>query len=592
MGVHLLPQSTKMLSLKLIPKTAGLTMLILLRDYQEQAIEKIRDSFEKGVTRQLVTLPTGSGKTVIMAALARSLGKRTLLLAHREELITQAEAKFKMVWPDVDSGICMAGQNDTGNFVVFGSVQSCSRDSRLQELRRNDFELLLIDEAHHANSPSYQKIIGEVFSAGHKKRLMVGVTATPMRSDNEELGDVFEEITYSISIGSMIRAGYLSPVVGRRILTKTSLQGIHTRAGDFAVGELSEAVNTPERNAFVVENYGKYAARRKGVAFCCDVQHCKDLAEAFLKADIPSKAVYGDMCPIERRNALQELKSGQIQVVTSCGVLTEGFDEPSISCVVMARPTKFKGLYIQCVGRGLRLHPSKSDCLVLDFADEGHNLETIASLGSTIPESEHVGERQEPIEKEKVAHSVNIRRVCDEEFDILGATRFIWIPIGDDEWSLADDTGNEIVMSPHNGGYIATAYWKDGREGHIVSSPLPIEYCSGCCEDFARYRFVLNYASTESPWLNCSLPPSDGQLAYLEKKGIATEGMTKAQASMKIREVIAKQKKQFRQMGREPATAKQAYFLKEAGVNPEGMTKLDAMKIIANIKKESNVVNA
>jgi ATP-dependent helicase IRC3 len=568
-------------------------MSISLRNYQTDAINKIVESFERGVGKQLIICPTGSGKTIIMAALAKRLGKRTLLLAHREELITQAEEKFKMVWPEVESGICMADQNEPYKFVVFGSVQSCSRDSRLQQLKENNFELLLIDEAHHASSPSYQKIIeGLSFAGAYKKGLVVGVTATPMRSDDKELGDTFDEIPYSISIGTMIQAGYLSPVVGRRVLTRTSLNEVHTRERDFAIRELSEAINTPERNKFIVETYQKYAPSRKGIAFCCDVQHCKDLAEAFKDAKIPTKAVYGDMDPSERKTALQELKTGKIQVATSCGVLTEGFDEPTISCVAMARPTKFQGLYIQCVGRGLRLHPSKSDCLVLDFADEGHNLETIASLGKTIPEAKHIGEPREEDEKEEREHTLHIKRVCDEEFDILGVTRFIWIPIGDDEWSLADDEGSEMVMTQQGTGYIATVYWKNGSKSQLVTSPLPIEYCSGCCEDFARSHFKLNYASTEAPWLTSKLPPTEGQTTFLQKKRVNTEGMTKAQASMKIREVVAKKRKQQRQMSKEPITEKQAYFLRKRGVNPQGMTKLEAMKAIANIKKESNVVNA
>lgn len=568
-------------------------MNISLRGYQNEAIKKVIESFENGTNKQLLNLPTGAGKTIIMAALAKQLARRTLLLAHREELITQAMAKFRLVWPDTELGICMADQNEPDRGVVFGSVQSCCRDSRLNQLKENDFDLLLIDEAHHASSPSYQKIIKELgFSNPYSNKLMVGVTATPMRSDDKELGNTFDEITYSLSIGFMIQSGYLAPVVGRRIMTRTSIKGVHTRAGDFALGELSEAVNTPERNQFVVESYLKYAPKRKGIVFCSDVQHCKDVAEAFRNAQVPAKAVYGDMDSDERKTALKELKTGQIQIATSCGVLTEGFDEPTISCVAMARPTKFKGLYIQCVGRGLRLHPSKSDCLVLDFTDEGHDLTAVATLGKAIPEALHIVDKEGNEDKETKTQTVYIKRVCDEEFDILGTARFIWIPIGDDEWSLADDEGREIVMSPHGEGYIATAYDKEGEGRPLITTPLPMEYCSGACEDFARTHFKLNFASADSPWLTSEQPPTEGQVAFLEKKGIKTKKMNKAQASMKIREVIAQQRKYYRQMENEPVTQKQAYFLRGAGVDPTGMTKLDAIRAIKRIKKESNVVNA
>ena len=568
-------------------------MNIALRHYQTEAIEQAIQAFKNGVTRQILTLPTGSGKTIIMAALAETLGKRTLLLAHREELITQAMDKFNMVWPEADKGICMANQDDPDRQIVFGSVQTCCRPQRLAQLQKNGFELLLIDEAHHANSESYQTIIRSLgFAAGDKNRLMVGVTATPMRSDEKELGNVFEKITYSISIATMIKSGYLSPVVGRRILTRTSLNDVRMVGGDFALSELSEKINTPERNKFIVDSYKKYAAHRKGLAFCCDVQHCHDLAEAFKTAHIRAISVYGSMGSLERRNALHGLKNGEFQIATSCGVLTEGFDEPAVSCIAMARPTKFKGLYIQCIGRGLRLHPSKADCLVLDFADEGHNLETVASIRQAIPHAQYVGEGCGIESTESKVQSINIRRVCDEEFDILGATRFIWVQVGDGEWSLADDEGNEIVMTPSDNSYVAHIYWRNGRTQSLVSTPLPIEYCSGTCEDFARVHFKLNYASAESPWLNSQLPPTEGQIAFLEKKNIDASGMTKAQASLKIREVVAKQRKHYRKMSSEPATIKQMYFLQAIGVNPRGMTKLEATRAIAQIKKENNVVNA
>lgn len=560
-------------------------MKISLRDYQQIAVEKVLSSFEQGNHKQLITLPTGAGKTIVMAAIARHLRKRTLVLAHREELITQAQSKFKLVWPEVETGIYMGNKNETKGHVVFGSVQSCCREPRLSQLAEQRFELLLIDEAHHANSPSYQAIIKALdFNCPSSSKLMLGVTATPMRSDNKELGDVFESATYSVSIGTLISAGYLSPVRGRRVITRTSLDEVHSRGGEFVLGELSEAVNTPERNKFIAETYRKYAANRKGIAFCCDVQHCIDLAEALNLAHVRSTAVFGDMDTMNRKSALDALKTGEMQVITSCGVLTEGYDEPSVSCIAMARPTRFKGLYIQCVGRGLRLHPSKSDCLVLDFADEGHNLETAVSLSKAIPELQHEAEGAKE-RQERPQQSIKERRECDEEFDILGATRFIWVPIGDNEWSLADDEGNEIVMHPQQEGYTASVYWKNRGEVAVVSEPIPLEYCSGCCEDFARSRFKLGFASTESPWLTKKQEPSEGQVTFLKKRGIQVDGMTRAQASIKIREILAKQRKRQRRMNTESSTEKQRAFLRRYGIDTSNMSKLEAMRAIANIRK-------
>ena len=162
---------------------------------------------------------------------------------------------------------------------------------------------------------------------------------------------------------------------------------------------------------------------------------------------------------VERKNALEGLKTGNLQISTSCGVLTEGFDEPSISCIIMARPTRFKGLYIQCVGRGLRLHPSKEDCLVLDFADEGHNLETTISFSKAIPEVQEKKNQESQEEKGKRNHQLHITRNCDEEFDLIGTAKFIWVSIGDGEWSLEDDNRNEIIISPKETGYVAQVLW-------------------------------------------------------------------------------------------------------------------------------------
>ncbi len=570
---------------------------ITLRDYQLEAVEQILENYKKCVERQLIVLPTGSGKTIIMAELAKRMGKRTLLLAHREELISQAILKFKLVWPDVDCGICMADQNEYERFVVMGSVQSCYREERLALLKNQNFELLLIDEAHHASASSYQMIIEALgFSASSaSKKLMVGVTATPMRSDAKELGNIFDKQVYNVPIGSMMQQGYLSPVTGRRILTKTSLKGVHTKSGDFAVGELSEVINTPERNQLVASSYLKYAKDRKGVVFCCDVQHCKDLAEAFQQTEITAKAIYGDMDSLERKDTLTGLKNGQIQVVTSCGVLTEGFDEPTVNCIAMARPTKFKGLYIQCIGRGLRIHPSKADCLVLDFSDEGHNLETIASLSKTIPEARYIDSKpKEHLEEaDKRQHSLQITRECDEEFNILGSARFIWIPIGDGEWSLADDEGNEIVLCPQGDGYIARLFWKNGRsqQSVLVTTPIPIEYCSGACEDFARKHFKLNFASLDSPWINTRADATPKQITQLIKMGITPDEFSKPQAFMKIKEAIALEKKRVRLYGQEPATPKQISFLNRQGLWKETMTKSEATHAISMFVNKDRALN-
>ena len=184
-------------------------------------------------------------------------------------------------------------------------------------------------------------------------KLLVGVTATPKRGDGVGLGGVFEEIVFERSINTMIRAGYLSPLIGKQIFTKIELGGVAVSHGDFVASELSRMVNTPDRNRLILDNYLKYASdRKKALAFCADVQHAKDLAATFVShGGITAKAVYGSMEAEEREQVLEEFTAGKIQILCNCNLLTEGFDEPSIDCILLARPTKSTALFTQMIGR-------------------------------------------------------------------------------------------------------------------------------------------------------------------------------------------------------------------------------------------------
>lgn len=565
-------------------------MTISLRDYQQECVDVVLDEFRAGIYRQLAVLPTGSGKTICMAAIAEKLNKRTLLLAHRQELIDQAKDKFQLYWPQADIGICMGERNEINHQVVIGSIQSCSRPKRLERLRLEGFQVLMVDEAHHIASDSYQSVINALGFNSDPEKLLLGVTATAQRSDKIGLGDTFEKITYSRSISTMIRSGYLSPIIGRKILTSFVLDKIRTQNGDFVIEDLAEIVNTAERNQFVVSKFKEYAPDRKAIAFCCDVKHSQDLANAFKSLNIEASAVWGDMDTLERKKALEAFKNGQIQVLTSCNVLCEGYDEPSVNAILMARPTRSSALYTQCVGRGLRKHPSKENCIVLDFSDKHHTLDGVMSLSCTIPEVAHIVEEQpEGTERKEVDNrpKIEVLQECDKEFDILGCASFIWVQVRD-EWSLQDDERNEIIMRPSENGYVATLY-ADGATRVIVSSPLPLEYCSGVCEDFARRNLRVNFADPSKPWMSADAPPTQSQRDYLEKQGGFKEGMTRGQASIAIRQIVAKKNQERRSMANEPLTTKQDYFLKGRGVNTENMNKLEAMQMISQIKKNETV---
>jgi superfamily II DNA or RNA helicase len=565
-------------------------MTIALRDYQLECLEAVLNESKAGISRQLVSLPTGAGKTVVMAAIAKTVNKKTLLLAHREELITQAVEKFRLFWPEVNIGVCMAERDEIHNQIVIGSVQSCSRPKRLERLKEQGFELMMIDEAHHSISDSYQNVIDSLGFKIDSKRLLVGVTATVRRGDKQGLDNTFQKITFSRSIATMIRAGYLSNVEGRKILTNLTLDRIRTQNGDFCIDDLSEAVNTSERNDFIVRKFKEYAADRKAIGFCVDVAHCQALAEAFRKEGIKAAAVWGDMEKEDRRQTLDDFKHGRLQVVTSCGILCEGYDETSVTCVLMCRPTKSQALYVQCVGRGLRLHPGKENCLVIDFTDKGHNLDSVLSLSSALCDIPQMNQQDEEQTPEEIDHTPKhlILDEKDERFDILGNARFCWVAIGNNEWSLLDDEKREIVMYPAESGYTATLYFPDGSSRQVVSSPLPFEYCSGVCEDFARRHLKIAFADMSAPWMNTVAQPTQGQRDYLEKQGAWRDGMNKAAASVEIRKLVALKNKQRRQLSDEPITDKQRYFLKSCGVETANMSKLQAMQAIAKLKQKAS----
>jgi ATP-dependent helicase IRC3 len=564
-------------------------MNISLREYQKEALNTVLHEFHAGVSRQLIALPTGSGKTLLMSGIAKHLNKKTLIIAHRQELISQTVEKLQLFWPEVDVGVCMGDRQEVHNQIVVGSVQSCYRPQRLAKLKEQGFSIMMIDEAHHAVSDSYQLLINELgFNKNKIDKLLIGVSAT---IDRDGLGNIFEKVVFSRSIGTMIRANYLSPVVGRKILTNLSLSSVKISNGDFQISDLSELVNTPERNNFIIEKYKEYSPDRKTIAFCCDVQHCKDLSEAFKSQGIDSRAVWGDMLPEDRLSTLREFKSGKFQVVTSCGILTEGYDEPSVNAIIMARPTKSASLYIQCVGRGLRLWPGKQDCLVLDFSDKYNNLDGVMSLTATIPEALQIKEEIDQIEQDQEIDKrpkIEIFSNCDREFDILGCARFIWIQI-DDEWSLQDDERNEIVMSPEANGYVATLYFVDGSSQKIVKNPLPLEYCSGVCEDFARRHLKISFADQGKPWMMANAAMTQGQTDFLQKNKIDCKAMNRGQASIEIRKIVALKNKQRRALSNEPMSDKQKYFLINNGVDPAKMNKLSAMQAIAKIKQNQQV---
>jgi len=360
--------------------------MIELRPYQYECIEAIETAEKTGTHRQLVALPTGTGKTIIFTTVAKKRNGRTLILAHRDELIQQAVDKLKMVWDGASVGVAKAEHNEVDKQVVVGSVQTVSRENRLEQLP-TDFDFIVSDEAHHSIAMSYRRIyeyLG-VYSEDSEElkteTLHLGVTATPQRTDKIGLSDIFDRITFQRSICDFI-PDYLCDLRCVQIMTHISIDGVENWAGDLRTEQLSALLNTANCNELIVEAWKEHALGRLTLCFTTDVAHARDLCDTFRAYDIKAAWLCGETPIDERRDILAKFAQGEIEVLTNCAVLTEGYDCPALDSIILARPTKSTLLYTQMIGRGTRTYPGKKDCLILDVSciSTEHNLVSFPSL--------------------------------------------------------------------------------------------------------------------------------------------------------------------------------------------------------------------
>ena len=320
----------------------------------------------------VVSLPTGAGKTVIFSHLARLARRQVLVLAHREELLGQARDKITRALGSADvvaleRGAERAPKNAS---VLVCSIRSLHEERLARLVAGRDVGLVIYDECHHAPSDDNLRVLRQlgVFDADYDGTLL-GFTATTLRADGKGLDAVFERIVYARSLPQLIDDGYLAKLRGFRIATTADLRGLSASAQDFAEDDLAEAVDIEERNALVARSIQELARDRRTIAFCVTVGHARNLSRALNHVGVPAGIVHGAMPSDQRARVLADFRAGHIHALTNVGVLTEGFDDPGVSCVAMARPTRSDGLYAQCIGRGTRLAPDKKDCLVLDFVD-------------------------------------------------------------------------------------------------------------------------------------------------------------------------------------------------------------------------------
>lgn len=374
----------------------------MLRPYQAEALQASLDDYTNGIKRQLIQLPTGTGKTILFANLLthHKFNKKLMVLLHREELAKQAIDKIHRYNPDYSIGLEMGKSRALpSNNVVVASVQSLGREGtgRLNSINPEEYSAIVIDECHRSTGASYKNVLDhfQINEINPYNILLLGVTATPNRSDGLGMALVFDKIVYQMPILTAINEGWLVDLKAFRIRTNTDLDAVHTLAGDFNQGELSLVVNTDSRNRIIAEEWLKYGEQRKTLAFTVDIAHAVNLAKSFRDRGICAEAVWG--ADPERASKLKRHRNGETLVLFNSDLLTEGYDDWSIQCVLLAKPTKSQLLYTQLIGRGTRLQDGitnikdairegkqlvKTNCIIMDVTDNTskHNLATINSI--------------------------------------------------------------------------------------------------------------------------------------------------------------------------------------------------------------------
>lgn len=358
-----------------------------LRPYQQEAKDAILSNWEDGYKKTLLVLPTGTGKTIVFSKVIEdrvNAGDRCLVLAHRGELLEQAADKLSKSTGLVCSTE-KAEQTSLGSFfrVTVGSVQTLMRDKRLQQFGQDHFGTIIVDEAHHAISDSYQKVLGHFHGAN-----VLGVTATPDRGDMRNLGSYFESLAYEYTLPRAIKDGYLCPIKAQTIPLKLDLSGVGTQAGDFKTSDLGTALDPYLEQ--IAEEMTKACQGRKTVVFLPLIKTSQKFCRILQEKGFAAAEVNGES--EDRAEILGAFERGEYDVLCNSMLLTEGWDCPPVDCIIVLRPTKIRSLYAQMVGRGTRLHPGKDHLLLLDFLwhTERHELCHPAHL---IAESEEVAKK-------------------------------------------------------------------------------------------------------------------------------------------------------------------------------------------------------
>jgi superfamily II DNA or RNA helicase len=541
-------------------------MSIELFPDQREALDKVLARYKEMAVggRALVVAPTAWGKTIFFSALINALdlikkGIPVLIIAHRDELLDQARDKFHMFDPTAIVGKVGGGRHEYGAPVTVASIDTISGEKHLENLPNFKYGLVIIDECHHSPAPKYMKVLNIL-----KEAFQLGVTATDERLDGKSLEPIFGKALFRMPIVEAIAKKRLSDIKAIAIRTEVNLDTVHSKKNmegevDFNQQELDLAVNTPARNMRIVEAYQEHCPGERAICFAVTVAHGQAIADAFSKAGISSACIHGNTNaqPIEERKQIYAaFDRGEILVLTNVLVLTEGFDQPKIKGILMARPTQSRSLYLQCIGRGLRKSPGKTHCVILDLTDncDKYRLkpQSIRKAVKDIQDGETIlesieREKSENEEREVQVRKLNEKRLQDIYIDLFEKLEWQEMPngafvleVGKEKhrialWPSAQNSQKYMVMAKLAPNY-QLQHWTD---------EVPLDYAQQEAEKKARLILdgKISWVDKLDPGRN--RPPTESQLATLQKFHIPIpQGCTFGQASDLIGAKIAQFERQ------------------------------------------------
>ena len=372
-----------------------------LKEHQKAALTALDEMRKNHESIALIYHATGTGKTVTAVTDAKHIGKRTLFIAHTNELVMQAYDTFKALWQDVSVGVYMGNFKEKDAFVVCGSVQSVALHT--EDFGESDFDYIIIDEAHHAAAETYQKIL-----AYFKPSFTLGLTATPERADDQDILSIFKNTAHKLDIKTAVEIGELVSVRCIRIHTNIDLTRVRFNSVRYNIRDLESKIFVPDRNNLIVDTFMDYVSTKRTVIFCASVKHAEEIAGKIRDRGVAARAVSGSMKMSERNEVLTGFKKGEIKALCACDLLNEGWDCPETEVLFMARPTMSKVLYTQQLGRGMRLSEGKEFLMVFDFVDNAsqynmpYSLHRLLKLKDYHPGKRVLGTRQQMEEDDEL----------------------------------------------------------------------------------------------------------------------------------------------------------------------------------------------